>query len=376
MKIICDTEELNRAISVVSRCIPARPVKECYSFICIEADDSSISVSATDGAMYMVANIEAAPNDVEETGVVALDGKLLAAITQKQQETRIELTSDEKSCKIKCGKAKTQLPLRPADDFPDMPPVSKNSRAAKIPQNVLKSCIDYVSFCTSIDQTRKVLTGVLLDFSDSQLVTVGLDGFRMATYSAACEFEGENVKCLLPKESAVEIANLLQDDSDEPITLRMNKEYLHIWAGNYAFSTVLLAGEYIEYGKIIPKEYKGRALVDSRQLRGCVERAQVMAHSGKNNLIHMSFGGNALQFKAESADGFSDDEIEIGFQGDSVNMAFNSHYLLDMLRHEPDGQLDISLNSSVSPVVVRPLNIDSRLQLVLPVRVLGKEGQG
>ena len=372
MIIHCPTQELASAIDVVSRCLAARPVKECYSYIQIDAGDSSISVSATDGAIYMAANIDASCNEIEEPGVIALDGKLIAAVIQKQQEAMITLTSNEKNCTIKCGKAKTHLPLRPADDFPDMPPVSKKSKSIKIAQSELKACIDYVSFCTSTDQTRKALTGILMDFKDNELRAIALDGFRSAMRRVKCEHDGE-VKCVVPKESAVEISRLL-NDSDEPVSIRTDGEYLHIWVGKYAVSTVLLAGEYVDYNRLIRPDYKTKSLIDSRQLRGSVERAQVMASYGKNDMIFLHFNDNTLKITSRYESGASDDELDIGLQGEPLEIAFNVRYLIDMLKHEPDGQLDVEFSGNVSPAIIRPLDQKDRLQLVLPVRVLGKVG--
>ena len=370
MNFTCNTQELSSAIDVVSRCLAARPVKESYGYIQIDASSEGISVSATDGAMYMTANIEVPEHDISEPGIIAMDGKLLAAIIGKQQENMISLTSNEKNCTIKCGKAKTQLPLRPVEDFPDMPPVSPKSKSTKIAQGDLKTCIDYVSFCTSNDQTRKVLTGVLLDFTDGLMKAVGLDGFRMAMRRVECDYMGEQVKCVVPKASAVEIGKLLSDGDKNPVSIRMDSEYLHVWVGKYAFSTVLLAGEYIDYTKLIREESKTRSLIDAKKLRGCVERAQVMASSGKNNLIYFRFADDTLQITSNSYDGTAHDEMDVGLQGEPLDIAFNVQYLIDMLRHEPDGELDVECSGNVSPAIVRPLGAENRLQIVLPVRMM------
>lgn len=370
----CNTHELASAIDVVSRSLAARPVKESYSFIQIDAGDSVISVSATDGSMYMVANIDAPSSGVEETGVIALDGKLLAAIVSKQQDGMITLTSNEKNCTMKCGKAKTQLPLRPADDFPNMPPVSAKCKTVNLAQGDLRACIDYVSFCTSNDQSRKVLTGVLLDFSEGSLRAVGLDGFRMALRRVACDYAGEPIQCVVPKASAVEIARLLTEGDDKPVNLRIDDGYLHVWVGHYTFSTILLTGKYIDYNKLIRADCKTKSLVDARALRGCVDRAQVMASDGKNDMIFFHFADSALQITSNSANGSAHDELDVGLQGEPLEIAFNVRYLIDMLKREPDGEIDIECSGNVSPAIIRPLDAgDSRLQIVLPVRILGRE---
>lgn len=368
MNFQCVTQELAQAINVVSCCLSPRPTKESYSYIQIEADGDTVSVSATDGIMYMTANVDSQV-EIIESGIIALDGKLLAAVVQKQQDHTILLTSNDKSCAIKSGKAKAQLSLRPAEDFPDMPPVSKTGKTAKVTQRDLKACIDYCSFCTSTDQTKKVLTGVLMDFTAGDLHMVGLDGFRSAMRHVKCEYDGEEIKCVVPKSSAVEIARLL-DDSETPVSLCMTKEYLHIWVGKFAFSTILLAGEYINVDRLIRNEYKTKALIDSRQFRGSVERAQVMASSGKNDLIFLHFENNTLQITSHSSDGSAADELDIGLQGEPLDIAFNVRYLIDLLKHESDGQIDVECLGKVSPAIIRPLGKSDRLQLVLPVRTL------
>ena len=370
MTFSCASYDFSSAIDVVSRALAAKPVKESYGYIMIDAtDDSCVSVSCTDGIIYMMANIEQA--HVDECGIICLDGKLLSEIVRKQSGDEITLTSNGKNCTIKSGKAKTQMALRPANDFPSAPTVSDKSKTVKLPQGELRACIDYVEFCTSHDESRKILTGVLLELSKGQFCTVGLDGFRMALRKAACDYDGEETRIVIPKGSAVEISRLLKDGEKEPITLSMGKEYLHVWVGRYAVSTVLLSGEYIDYHKLIREECGTKALLDVRQLRGSVERAQIMARNGQKAMIFMRFNENTLTVTSSAIDGDTEEEMDVGLQGKPLTTAFNPAYLLDMLKREPDGQLDMECQGNVSPAIIRPLDQQDRLQLVLPVRILG-----
>jgi len=370
MIFTCNTRELSQAIDAVSCCLAPRPAKASYEYILLDASDGTVSVSATDGSMYMTASIEVPDGDIRDSGVMALDGKLLQAVIGKQSGGVITLTGDEKACKIECGKAKTQLPLRPAEDFPDPPPVAPDSRSVTIKQKDLRTCIDYVSFCTSIDQSRKVLTGVLLEFENNFMQAVGLDGFRMAMHRAPCEFESEKKRCVVPKPSIVEIAKMLSEDGDSTVTLRLDGDYLHLWAGKRAFSTVLLTGEYIDYHRLIREDCQTKSLIDARQLRACVERAQVMASSGKNDLIHLRFENDTLTITSNSMEGQAYDELDVGLQGQPLSIAFNCRYLADMLKRETEGSIDVEMQGGVSPAIIRPLDNKERMQLVLPVRIL------
>ena len=369
MNITCPAAEFIHAIDTVSRALRPRPAKEAFSYILVEANDDGVSASATDGMMYMTANMPNARAD--ENGLCVLDGKLLAEIIRKQPGNEITLTANEKNATIKSGKAKTQMSLKDASDFPDPLPISTKCKGATLPQASLRSCVEYVEFAASTDETRKVLTGILVEITAGRLRAVALDGFRMALRDAPCSYDGEDLKALIPHDSAAELSRLMNQTGDDTVDLRMDDQHLHVWTRECAFSTVLLSGEYIDYNRVIPAERKTAYLIDAKALRNSVERSQIIARSGLKNLIHFHIGEDAVSVSANAAEGSAVEDVACQTQGEPLDIAFDGRLLLDALKME-SGEVEVTCNGSVSPAVIRTPGKTDRLQIVLPVRVLEK----
>jgi DNA polymerase-3 subunit beta len=139
--------------------------------------------------------------------------------------------------------------------------------------------------------------------------------------------------------------------------------------GNIRLSSVLLAGEYIDYRRILPTDFKTEALTHKDSVQSAIERASLMAREGKNNLIRMSFKNDMLKITSNAELGDVEEELDAQLNGEPVEIAFNARYITDVIRNVPDDELCMKFNSSVSPCVVVPQHGDDYLYLILPVRV-------
>lgn len=363
MEFTCLTAELSSAIDVVSRAISARPIMQSYENILLDADGDTLRLYATDGSMYIAASV---PAKIELDGTIALDGKLFSEFIRKQSGTEITLTADAKGATIKSGRSKTQIALKDAESFPDMPKIKPEAVTVTIPANALRECIDYVQFAVSNDQTRKVLTGILLEITPGSIRAVGLDGFRMAMMNVPCSYAGDPVKAILPRAAAMEMAKLLKEDGDVALTL--DGSYMTVTVGAYEIRFLLIAGEYINYTQIIPQDGTTRAKVSGRELRACVERAQIMAREGKNNTIQLDFCSDKLVVTSRADTGNVYEEMDCDLQGDPLTIAFNCAYLLDAMKSESGNSIEFSMTNAVRPALIRNLAGKDILQLILPVR--------
>lgn len=363
MEFTCTTNALAQAIDVVSRAITTRPVMQAYENMLLDANGDALHIYATDGSMYIAAHV---PAQIMDDGIIALDGKLFSEFIRKQSGMEITLTADDKDATIKSGRSKTQIALKDADSFPGMPKIKPDAVTVTVPANALRECIDYVQFAVSNDHTRKVLTGILLEIDTGEMRTVGLDGFRMALMNMPCSYEGDPVKAILPRIGALEFAKLLKEDGD--VSLTLDGSYMAVVIGNYEIRFLLVAGEYINYAQIIPKDENTRAKVSGRDLRACAERAQIMARDGKNNLIQLDFCSDKLIVTSRASTGNVYEEMDCELQGDPITIAFNCAYLLDAMKSESGSNIEFSMTNAVRPAIIRNLAGKDTLQMLLPVR--------
>jgi len=365
MKFTCNTTELNNALSIAGRALSARPVMKAYESVLLNANDDGLTVTASDGTIRMNVSVYAS---VDEPGEMALDGKLIGECVRKMNGAETTIETKGNAALIRSGKCKTQMAVQEADNYPAQAKGKGKEVTVSVPGKPLKECIEYVQFAVSNDESRKILTGVLVEIADGKLLTVGLDGFRLAKREVECGYDGEPIRVVLPKAGALELARLLTDDGEAELTLDDISMTANV--DNCRLTMATLTGEYIDYKRIIPDSSTTLAKVNAGELKDCCERAQLMAKQGKNNLIRLDFQTDRVALSSSADVGDVYDETDCDLQGDGLRIAFNDKYLMEALKAEGTDEVEIGMRSPVSACTIRNLNDEGTLQLVLPVRMM------
>ena len=162
-------------------------------------------------------------------------------------------------------------------------------------------------------------------------------------------------------------------DSEEACQITFNSSHIMFTFGSVKVYGTLLTGEYIDYRKILPASWSTEALVNRSQFSDAIDRCSLMAREGKNNLIYLHLKPEApMEMTANADRGEVHEELDVGFQGSELNIAFNSRYLTDIIHNIDDEQVRMCFNSNVSPCMIKPLEGEAFTFLVLPVRVFNK----
>ena len=369
MKISMNTQDLLEGLNTVTRALAARPPKQILEGVLISAQDGRIVLTCSDGSLSIEYTNAA---NIQEEGQVVLPGRLLTDLIRKLPAGTVEISvMNQRLAQIRCQKTKSNLSVMRADEFPESRRL-KTGTEIKIPQNKLKEMISHVVFAIATDESRPILTGCLLEVSRNEARMVALDGFRLAMQKAFQPFdlpEGKDmISAVIPGKVLTELSRILQDD-DSYCQMRMDQGRMECVFSNIRLSSVLLAGEFIDYRRILPASFKTQARADRMAVQDAIDRASLMAREGKNNLIRMSFRPGVLKISSNAELGDVEEEIEADLIGDNVDIAFNARYLIDVIRNNSEEELHMHFNSSVSPCVVTPKDGDSFLYLILPVRV-------
>ena len=173
---------------------------------------------------------------------------------------------------------------------------------------------------------------------------------------------------MIPGRVLTELSRIMLDE-DEFCEMTLDKTRMQATFGNTRLSAVLLAGEYIDYRKILPPSFRTQAKADRTQVQDAIDRASLMAREGKNNLVRLSFTDGSLFITSNAELGDVHEELNAVLAGDPIEIAFNAKYITDVIRNITDDELCMKFNSNVSPCVVTPQEGDQYLYLILPVRV-------
>ncbi len=364
-----NSQDLLEGLNTVTRALSARSAKQILEGILISAEDNRVKMTCSDGSL-VIESINAAA--IQEEGQIVLPGKLFTELIRKMPEGDVSISAtDHRTAVIRCMKNRSSLAIMNADEYPEIQNMQSGS-VVKIPQNKLQDMISRVVFAIATDESRQILTGSLFEVSRNEARLVALDGFRLAMQKVFQPFElpegVDFVRAIIPGKVLNELARILPND-DAFCTMLFDKNRMQCTFGNIRLTSGLLAGEYIDYRRILPVDFKTEARTNRVSVQDAIDRASLMAREGKNNLIKMSFHDQILKITSNAELGDVEEEMDASLIGEPIDIAFNARYITDVIRNVSDENLCMKFNSSISPCVVVPESGDDYIYLILPVRV-------
>lgn len=369
MRFECSSGELLQGLINATRALSVRPSMQIMEGVMVVANENEITLSCTDGALSIRTVVKAS---VQEEGEVVLPGKLLTDIARKLPEGTASFTMNEKmAVTVKCCQSRSTISGMSTAEFPQMKDLM-STHALHLPQKRLREMIMRTTFAAATDNSRPALTGCLIEVTREEMRMVGLDGFRLALQRVHDTFvlpDGKDqISAIIPVHVLNEMARIMTDE-DEMVTFHLDSTHLMAIMGTTTLVTTLLNCEYIDYKQILPNAWLSRVTVKRSELQDAIDRASLMAREGKNNLIRMHAVNGLLQITSVSEMGDVLEELSIHLEGEEIEIAFNAKYISDIIRNIDDECLLMSMNTNVSPCVIGPVDGDTFLYLVLPMRV-------
>ena len=367
MDITIYSRDLLDGLNMTTRALPARPTTPALSAVLLETTDTGVRMTGSDGSMSVVWTGDAT---VISEGSAMLPGKLLADLARKLPDGNVRMTIDDRNAQVQCGKSRCKLAVITAGTYPPVTQV-KNPYMLTVTQGVLRDMLNRADTCIAVDQTRLILTGALLDVTAEWLSVVSLDGFRMSLNEHRQPYilpEGKtDVRAVVPGRVLSEVARAL-NSPDEDCVIEIADKDIAFTVGSVRIAGALLAGEFVDYQKIMPKEFKTAALVDRQQMMDAVSRAGLMAREGRNNLLRIGLKDNVMRISSVSEAGDVEEELDVMTEGEPLSIAFNARYLTDILRNAVGDRIRMRMNTPFSPCVVTPEDDSGWKLMVLPVR--------
>ena len=369
MRFLCSTTELLEGLTSATRALAVRPAKPVMEGVLLEAVEEGLFLTCTDGNLTIKSQVNA---QIAQEGQVVLPGRLFTELVRKLPGGEVEITVNEKLvAAIRCMSSRSTLSGMSSVDFPPVK-VLEEGNTLSLPQKNLREMIGKVTFAIATDESRQILTGCLLEVTRDEARLVGLDGFRLALQRIHGNFllpQGKDIiDAIIPGRVLGELGKILPDE-DKPAVFTIDRTHLKVSFGKSELTTVLLAGEYINYKQILPTDWQTKVQASRENLANAIERASLMAREGKNNLIRMHIDGDALVISSNAELGDVVEEVNILLDGKSLDIAFNARYISDVIKNIGDDEISLRFNSNVSPCVICPPEGDQYIYLVLPVRV-------
>lgn len=359
MKIRIHSADLQRMMKIAGACVnPRLPTTSAIEII---HDNNILSIRANDGQFGVVASTPLMGGEGES---FCVDGTMFGkAVGMCSGETVINV--EDKECKVWFGTGRTRMPVIkakiPAFDF------MTGGNTVVMRSKAFRRMLESVDYAIATDQSRKILTGALVECDGKEMRMVALDGFRMATDTAKI-VNGTAPKMIIPGAFLKMVGRGLTDDGYVKMTTDGSR--LTLSADGLMLSCGLLEGEFPDYHRLLPETFKTEALTETANMLAAVKSGSII--NGKQKLVKLLVRNDKIEVRnnAEAADYYA--EVDCMMTGEWLQIAFNEQYLIEALRAVDTEKIVMQMNSSVSPVVIR--NDDDKgkwIHLLLPVRTAG-----
>lgn len=363
MKIVCEGIDLSEALMKVSKACSAKTTTPILETVKLSAKNDVLTLLATDGEIAIQKSIRA---EVLEEGALCVPGKYFADFIKRLENEQITMATEEGKVVITYGDSVSSMQVLSAEDFPAID-TDVNENRVELTAKDLKDLISKTTFCCAQDDSRPVLKGCLIETRAGHVCFTALDGYRMAVCRKSVVSTTGDVRIVCPGRTLNEISRMLGAD-DENITLNMQKNMLLVKIDNTILTSRLYEGEFVNVSGIVPKEFLSEIVVDKNALDESVERAAVLARTDKNSIVTFDIRENSMGISSNTVIGRVNERVDVLLEGKDVTISLNCKYVSECLNAIADEKICIGLNGAVSPCVVTPVDGDSYLYLILPVR--------
>src|SRR5213080_4844324 len=365
MKISCSREELTQKLAVVSRGVSTRTAVQILGGILLNAEGGRLTLAATDMELSLRASLEAR---VEGEGAVVVPGRLLVELARllPDAEVSIEQRADEGIIHVASGAFESRLNTYTAEDFPRLPDAEGLERHA-VDRDALLETISRVGRSASRDESRPVLTGILVRFEPGRLVMAATDSYRLAVKETTVEGTLPELEAIIPARALQELARIAAGADD--VQLGVQENHVVFGAEGTWLTTRRIDGQFPNYRQLLPEQFEHELLLPREELLEVVRRVSLMAQ--RNSPLRLRFAEGDLTVSAVTQDvGEAREALPAPFNADPLEIGFNAEFLRDGLDSVDSDTIKFKLISPLRPAVLEG-EADDYVYLIMPIRLAG-----
>lgn len=365
MKFTCPKNILLESINTVSKAVSTSSTLEILKGIKIEANEN-IKLTGSDLDLSIESIFEA---DIREQGTVIIDTRIFSDIIKKLPDGDVEIYTKDNEMKISCLNTKFNILYLSAEGYPDIKKVEEGNKI-KIYSKDLKKIIKNTIFAISNNESRPVLMGSKFEIKKSNLKVVSIDGSRLALCNQIIpETEYEDLSFVVPGRVLNELLKILKDD-ETIVEMSVKNNSVMFSFDNYTIIARLLEGEFFDYNKAIPTNCSIKVKLDVKKLTDIVERAAIIINYDDPKIpVILNIKTDEISVECISKRGNFNESIFVEKDGEDLKIGMDSRLLLDALKCIEHESAVFEFNTVISPCVIKPIEGDSFIYMVLPRRI-------
>ncbi|MGE6896551.1 DNA polymerase III subunit beta [Priestia flexa] len=376
MKFKIQKDYLVQSVQDVMKAVSSRTTIPILTGIKIVTTEEGVTLTGSDSDISIESFIPKEEDgkeivEIEKTGSVVLPARFFSEIVKKLPKEVVELDVQNLFLTIiRSGKAEFNLNGLDAEEYPHLPQIEENN-VFRIPTDLLKNMIRQTVFAVSTSETRPILTGVNWKVEGKTLTCIATDSHRLALRKANIQSENDvSYNVVIPGKSLNEFSKIL-DDSNELVDIVMTENQVLFKTKHLLFFSRLLDGNYPDTSRLIPADSKTDVVLNVKEFLQSIDRASLLAREGRNNVVKLStLPDGIIEISSNSPEiGKVIEEVQSeSIVGEDLKISFSAKYMLDALKALEGTDIKINFTGAMRPFVIRTLENDSMLQLILPVR--------
>ena len=364
MIFTCNRNNLTNAISIAQKAVDPRTTYSILEGILFVAEEGKVVLTGNNIEMGIRTEC---PATVNETGSVVIDSRIIGEIVKKLPEDTLTISvTPAYDITIVSGSAEFKIKGRDAEGFPGLPVVS-NGEKIVISQQEMKEIIRQVIFAASTDETKKVLTGILIETDENNVVVVAIDGIRMALRRSVMTQMNSNFSCIVPAKTMGDIGKILSDDEGDLSITVSNNQILFSVPGTEVVSRIL-EGKYLNYRNLAMTDYQTKLVVNTDQLLSCLERSVLLYSESRKYSIKLDINNDILTISANSEGGKIKDEMPVNMEGKPMTISFNPRLFYEIVRVIEEDTVVLNICTALGPCTIKPVSGDSFVYTIAAVR--------
>jgi len=360
MKLVCSREELSRGLQTALRSVGARAGIPALSGVLIELSDTDLTLTTTD--LELTTRVRLGLTG--EAGRVLLPARLLSEIVKSLPTDEVELITDNGSVRVAGGRARFEIRSLSPEDFPRVDAPSETG-ALVLEGDLVAKALGQVAPAASRDETRPVLTGVLLEGEGDELRVVATDSYRLAMRKLRVPGI-DGTKLLVPARAVVEVGRLAAGEKE--ITMEVGTAQVGFQLGDVSVQSRLIEGEFPAYSQLLPDELPNQLSIRKEPFLEALKRVAVLAQDATPVFLEISDEGIRLTCHAQGL-GEGAEEVEGDYSGEEMRAAFNASYLETGIAATEGEEVVIEFSDPQRPALVHAPGDREFLYLLMPIRV-------
>jgi DNA polymerase III subunit beta len=351
----------------VSGIVERRHTLPILSNVLLEKKGDRLTLLATDIEIQITTTTAGAGGDGD--GAVTVGARKLQDILRSLPDsTEVSLVLEDKRLQVKAGKSRFSLQTLPADDFPRMTISDGETRQFSISQKAFRQLLGKTQYGMAAQDVRYYLNGLLLLVEGNELRAVATDGHRLAYASVEIDGDLPRQEMIIPRKTVIELNRLLVD-SDDPLNITLAPNQVRFAFGSVVLVSKLIDGKFPDYERVVPATLKNHVTIGRLTLMQAMNRAAILTNE-KFRGVRVVLGENSLKLMAANAEQEeAQEEIEVAYSGDAIDVGFNVGYLLDVLNNVHAEEIQWSFNDANSSALITVPGNERFKYVVMPMRI-------